>query len=136
DRFGTKIGYAVSIAAWSAAAAAHALVGSVGGFLAARSALGFGEGGNFPSAVKAVAMWFPKTERAFATSIFNSGTNAGALIAPAIVPWLASHYGWKVTFIAASIAGLVWLCFWIPLYEMPHKSRRLGSSELAYIQSE
>src|SRR6516164_6173395 len=86
DRFGTKIGYAVSIAAWSVAAAAHALVGSVAGFLTARSALGLGEAGNFPSAVKAVTLWFPKRERAFATSIFNAGTNAGALIAPAIIP--------------------------------------------------
>src|SRR5947207_8512108 len=98
DRFGTKIGYAVSIAAWSVAAAAHALVGSVGGFLAARSFLGLGESGNFPSAVKAVALWFPKRERALATSIFNSGANVGAILAPAIVPWIAStgpDWGWK-----------------------------------------
>ena len=136
DRFGTKIGYAISIAAWSAAAAAHALVGSVGGFLAARSALGLGEGGNFPSAIKAVALWFPKAERAFATSVFNAGTNAGALIAPAIVPWLAFHYGWQSAFIAASIAGIVWLCFWIPFYDTPEKSSRVGSAELALIHSE
>ena len=89
DRFGTKIGYAVSIIAWSISAAAHALVGSFAGFLTARSALGLGEAGNFPSAIKAVALWFPKRERAFATSIFNAGTNAGALVAPAIIPWMA-----------------------------------------------
>ncbi len=76
DRFGTKLGYAVSIAAWSVAAMGHALVGSVGGFIVARAALGLGESGNFPSAVKAVALWFPKRERAFATSLFNAGTNA------------------------------------------------------------
>src|SRR5690349_11334618 len=75
DRFGTKIGYAISIAAWSIAAAGHALVGSVGGFISARAALGLGESGNFPSAIKSVALWFPKRERAFATSIFNAGTN-------------------------------------------------------------
>src|SRR6476469_1763841 len=74
DRYGTKIGYAVSIAAWSVAAAGHALVGSVGGFIAARACLGLGEAGNFPSAIKAVALWFPKRERALATSVFNSGT--------------------------------------------------------------
>ena len=135
DRFGTKIGYAISIAAWSLAAAAHAFVGSIGGFLVARSALGLGEGGNFPSAIKSVANWFPKSERAFATSIFNSGTNAGALIAPAVVPWLAYHYGWKSAFIAAAIAGLIWLCFWLPFYEVPEKSRRVGEPELRYIQS-
>ncbi len=75
DRFGTRIGYAVSIAAWSIAAMGHSLVGSVQGFFSARLALGLGESGNFPSAIKAVAQWFPKRERAFATSIFNSGTN-------------------------------------------------------------
>src|SRR5262245_51296423 len=75
DRYGTKIGYAVSIAAWSLAALGHAVVGSVAGFFTARVSLGLGEGGNFPSAIKAVALWFPKKERALATSIFNSGTN-------------------------------------------------------------
>jgi ACS family hexuronate transporter-like MFS transporter len=135
DRFGTKMGYAISIAAWSLAAAAHAFVGSVGGFFVARSALGLGEGGNFPSAIKSVANWFPKSERAFATSIFNSGTNAGALIAPAVVPWLAFHFGWKSAFIAAAIAGLIWLCFWLPFYDVPEKSRRVGEAELGYIQS-
>jgi ACS family hexuronate transporter-like MFS transporter len=136
DRFGTKIGYAVSIAVWSAAAAAHSLVGSVGGFLAARSALGLGEGGNFPSAVKSVALWFPKSERAFATSIFNSGTNAGALIAPAVVPWLAYQYGWKSAFILAAVAGLLWLCLWLPFYDPPERCRRVGTAEMSHIQSE
>ncbi|MFM9146835.1 MAG: MFS transporter, partial [Verrucomicrobiota bacterium] len=73
DRFGVKIGYAVSIFAWSAAAAAHALVGSVGGFRWARIALGVGEGGNFPAAIKTVAQWFPRSERAFANALFNAG---------------------------------------------------------------
>ena len=104
DRFGAKLGYAVSIAAWSVAAAAHALVGSAAGFIAARAALGLGEGGNFPSAIKAVALWFPKRQRAFATSIFNSGTNVGALIAPATIPWLAFHYGWQSAFVAAAVS--------------------------------
>jgi ACS family hexuronate transporter-like MFS transporter len=116
DRVGTKIGYAVSIAAWSLAAMAHALVGSVNGFFAARFALGLGEGGNFPSAIKAVATWFPPGERAYATALFNSGSNVGAIIAPAIVPWLALNFGWRSAFVAAGIAGLVWLFFWIPIY--------------------
>jgi ACS family hexuronate transporter-like MFS transporter len=136
DRFGSKLGYAVSITAWSFAAAGHCLVGTVAGFAVARSALGLGEGGNFPAAIKAVALWFPKRERAFATSIFNSGTNAGALIAPAVVPWLAFRFGWQSAFVAAGIAGLIWLCFWLPLYEIPQRSRRLGPDELALIQSE
>lgn len=136
DRFGTKTGYAVSIAAWSVAAIAHSLVGSVGGFLAARSALGLGEAGNFPSAIKAVALWFPKRERAFATSIFNAGTNAGALIAPAIIPIMALKWGWQSTFIAAGVAGFLWLFFWIPLYDVPDRSRRVGAAELAFIRSD
>jgi ACS family hexuronate transporter-like MFS transporter len=116
DRVGTKIGYAVSIAAWSVAAMSHALVGSVGGFFGARFALGLGEGGNFPSAIKAVATWFPPGERAYATALFNSGSNVGAIIAPAVVPWLALRYGWRSAFIAAGVAGLLWLLFWLPLY--------------------
>jgi ACS family hexuronate transporter-like MFS transporter len=136
DRFGTKLGYAVSITAWSFAAAAHALVGSAGGFIAARSALGLGEAGNFPSAIKAVALWFPKRERAFATSIFNAGTNAGALVAPAIIPWMAFHWGWQSTFLAAGCAGLLWLFLWIPFYDVPEKSKRVSAAELALIRSD
>lgn len=136
DRYGTKIGYGVSIAAWSIAALGHALVSSVSGFFTARVALGLGEGGNFPSAIKAVALWFPKKERAFATSIFNSGTNVGAIVAPAIVPWLAFTFGWRSAFIAAGIAGLCWLFLWIPLYDVPDKIKRLTQSERDYIHSD
>lgn len=136
DRYGTKIGYAVSIAVWSAAALGHALVSSVGGFLAARIALGLGEGGNFPSAIKAVALWFPRKERALATSIFNSGANVGAILAPAIVPWLALTWGWHSAFIAAGLAGFLWLFLWIPYYNVPEKIQRLTAAELAHIRSD
>jgi len=121
DRYGTKIGYAVSIVAWSLSAMAHALVGSVNGFFAARVALGVSEGGNFPSAIKAVALWFQKSERAFATAIFNSGANVGAIIAPATIPFIAYTFGWRAAFIAAGIAGFIWLAFWIPIYRVPEK---------------
>ena len=136
DRFGTKIGYTVSIIAWSIAAAAHALVGSFTGFITARSALGLGEAGNFPTAIKAVALWFPKRERAFATSIFNAGTNAGALVAPAIIPWMAYTFGWQSCFLAAGIAGLLWLFLWIPFYDPPDKCKRVGAAELVFIRSD
>jgi ACS family hexuronate transporter-like MFS transporter len=136
DRFGTKIGYTVSIIAWSLSAAAHALVGNVTGFLTARACLGLGEAGNFPSAIKAVALWFPKRERALATSIFNSGTNVGALIAPATIPWLALHFGWQSTFLAAGIAGFLWLFLWVPFYEVPDKSTRVSPAELLHIRSD
>jgi MFS family permease len=136
DRFGTKIGYAVSIAAWSIAAIGHSLVGSAAGFFTARVSLGLGEGGNFPSAIKAVALWFPKKERALATSIFNSGTNVGAIVAPAVVPWIAFTFGWQAAFVAAGIAGFLWLFLWIPLYNVPDKIRRLNQAERDYIHGD
>ena len=136
DRFGAKVGYAVSIAAWSIAALSHALVGSIGGFFNARVALGLGEGGNFPAAIKATALWFPKRERALATSIFNSGANVGAIAAPAIVPWVALTWGWQAAFIAAGAAGFLWLALWIPFFSLPRKSTRLSADELAHIESD
>lgn len=136
DRVGTKIGYAVSIAAWSVAAMGHALVGSLNGFFAARLALGLGEGGNFPSAIKAVATWFPTRERAYATALFNSGSNVGAIIAPAVVPWLAFTFGWRSAFVAAGIAGFVWLLPWILWYDVPERVAGLTSEELAHIRSD
>jgi len=136
DRYGTKIGYAVSIGAWSLVAAGHALVTSFGGFVAARALLGVSESGNFPASIKTVALWFPRRERAFATSIFNAGANAGALIAPAVIPWLALRFGWQSAFLAAGAAGFLWLFLWIPFYEVPERTRRLGASELAFIRSD
>lgn len=136
DKFGTKTGYAVSIIAWSIAAMCHAFVGSFRGFIMVRVALGLGEGGNFPSAVKAVALWFPKSERAFAASLFNAGTNAGALLAPAVIPWMAFTWGWKSTFVAAGILGILWLFLWIPFYNVPEKSKHVGEAELEHIRSD
>ncbi|HKP58502.1 MAG TPA: MFS transporter [Polyangiales bacterium] len=134
DRFGTKLGYGVSIAAWSLAAMFHAAVSSVAGFTAARLALGLGEGGNFPSAIKAVAVWFPRRERAFATALFNSGANVGAIIAPATIPWLAAAGGWHLPFLVAGVAGFVWLAFWQMLYDAPE--RVAAPRELAHIRAD
>lgn len=136
DKYGTKLGYAVSIVAWSIAAMGHALVFSIPGFFVARIALGMGEGGNFPAAIKATAQWFPKRERAFATSLFNSGANVGAIVAPAVVPPIALHLGWHWAFLFAGMAGLVWLAAWVPLFDCPEKSRRVSAAELAYIESD
>jgi ACS family hexuronate transporter-like MFS transporter len=136
DRFGPRIGYAISIAAWSLAAMGHALVSTVSGFMIARASLGLGEGGNFPSAIKATTLWFPKRERAFATSIFNSGANVGAIVAPAVVPWIAYTYGWQMAFIAAGVAGLLWLFLWLPLYNKPESSSRVSKVELELINSD
>ena len=136
DRYGAKVGYAVSIVAWSLAAMGHSVVSTVTGFMIARASLGVSEGGNFPSAIKATAQWFPKRERAYATSIFNAGTNVGAILAPAIVPWIAYTWGWQMAFVIAGVAGLLWLFLWIPLFDRPEKSKRLGAAEKAYIESD
>lgn len=129
DRYGTKLGYAVSIVAWSLSAIAHAAVGSVGGFVIVRIALGLSEGGNFPSAIKSIALWFPKSERALATSIFNSGTNVGPIIAPIVVPAIALSWGWHWAFILAGAAGFIWLAFWIPFYRQPDQVATLAARE-------
>jgi len=136
DKYGTKVGYAVSITFWSLAAAGHALVHSVGGFGLARIGLGLGEGGNFPASIKTVAQWFPKKERAFATTLFNSGANVGPLITPAIIPPLALAVGWRGTFLAAGAVGLVWLVAWLVLFEIPRRTAGLKPAELDYIESD
>ena len=92
DRVGTRAGYAVATGLWSLATMGHALVRTVAGFGIARFFLGLGEAGNFPAAIKTVAEWFPKNERALATGIFNSGANIGATLAPLAVPWLTVRY--------------------------------------------
>lgn len=136
DRFGTKVGYAVSIAAWSLAALGHAFVGTVSGFYIARVALGLGEGGNFPSAIKAVALWFPKRERATATAIFNSGTNVGAMAAPLLVPVVAYTWGWHWAFIIAGAVGFLWLLAWLPFYNVPEKIKSVNQAEMDHINSD
>jgi ACS family hexuronate transporter-like MFS transporter len=136
DRFGSRIGYAISIAAWSVAAIGHSAVTTIAGFMIARVALGLGEGGNFPSSIKAVALWFPKKERALATAMFNSGSNVGAIIAPAVVPVLAFAFGWQMPFVVMGVAGLAWLFLWLPLYNDPQKIARVSSAELAYIAAD
>jgi ACS family hexuronate transporter-like MFS transporter len=136
DRLGTRAGYTISLVVWSFAAAAHAFANSVWGFAAARFALGIGEAGNFPAAVKTVAEWFPKKERALATGIFNAGTNVGAVVSPALVPILYAAYGWQAAFIATGLAGLIWVFFWWPLYRRPHEHPKVSPAELAYIDSD
>jgi ACS family hexuronate transporter-like MFS transporter len=155
DWLGAKRGFAIAIVIWSLAAMAHAeaavfgpgvatalsLVGltysgSVAGFMLARLALGFGESGNFPAAIKVVAEWFPKRERALATGIFNSGTNVGVLLAAFIVPLVTIKYGWYWAFIATGAFGFLWLLLWLPLYGQPETHPRVGAAELAYIRSD
>lgn len=114
----------------------HALVGSVMGFAMARFALGLGEAGNFPAALKTVAEWFPRRERAFATGIFNSGTNIGAIVAPLAVPIIAVKFGWQAAFLATGILSAAWLVTWLATYRPPEQHPKLSSAELALIRSD
>lgn len=136
DRLGTKRGYTISVVIWSIAAMAHALAKSTMGFVFARTSLGLGEGGNFPAAVKAVAEWFPKRERAFATGIFNSGTNVAAMAGPPLIAWIYSSYGWQEAFFWTGATGFAWLILWIIFYEVPAKQKRLRQQEFDYIHSD
>jgi len=136
DWIGTKWGYAWSLIIWSIGAMVHALAKSTGGFMFARGVLGFGESGNFPAAIKTIAEWFPKKERALATGIFNSGTNVGAILAPMTVPWIADNYGWETAFLIIGGIGFFWLIFWFWLYEKPNLGKKLGKAEFDYINSD
>ncbi len=161
DRFGVRFGFAIAVSVWSLAAMAHGLahlvtdisipvlnldkdsgfaivtlVSGAAGLALARFALGIGEAGAFPASIKAVAEWFPRKERALATGIFNSGTNVGALLAPLIVPWILSHWGWQWAFIGTGIVGFIWVGWWLAVYRNPEEHPRLKPAELAYIRSD
>lgn len=156
DRVGTKWGFALALIIWSVGAILHAYAVNIGtlftplaallgfstvsvsvlGFIIARAVLGFGESGNFPAAIKTTAEYFPKKERSFATGIFNSGSNVGAILAPLTVPWIASHWGWEFTFWIIGAIGFIWLIFWFMFYEIPSKQKRLSKAEYDYIHSD
>ena len=135
DRLGTRLGYALSMVFWSLASMGHAIGSSFTSFLIARSALGFGESGIFPASIKTVAEWFPNKERALATGIFNAGTSIGVVLALIIAPWILVNYGWQQVFWITGALGFLWLIFWVLLYEIPSKQKRLTTLELEYIRS-
>jgi ACS family hexuronate transporter-like MFS transporter len=136
DKFGTKIGYGISVLLWSIAAMGHALAKGVIGFGFWRALLGVSESGNFPAANKATAEWFPKKERALAFSIFNSGTNVGAIVAPLAVPAIIIAWSWQAAFIITGGIGFIWIILWFIFYELPEKKRKLSAGELEYIKSD
>jgi ACS family hexuronate transporter-like MFS transporter len=136
DKIGTKLGYALSLTVWSFAAIGHSFATNTLGFMVARGALGISEAGNFPAAIKTVAEWFPKKERALATGLFNSGSNIGAIVAPLTVPLIALKWGWQWAFIITGAIGLLWLFFWFTIYEIPKKHKKLSVLELEYINSD
>lgn len=155
DKLGTKKGYMWAIVIWSIGAMIHAwavpigesmltVLGWVGiitvplsvlGFMFSRFVLAIGEAGNFPAAIKATAEYFPKKERSFATGIFNSGANVGAILAPLSVPWIESVWGWEAAFLIVGGIGFMWIIFWLIFYDSPEKQKRMRKEELAYIQA-
>jgi ACS family hexuronate transporter-like MFS transporter len=156
DKLGTKWGFIWAIIIWSLGAIMHAYSVNIGqgvsnlfvwiglgavpisiaGFMISRAILGIGEAGNFPAAIKATAEYFPKNERSFATGIFNSGTNVGAILAPITVPWIAMHWGWESAFLIIGGVGFFWIIFWIIFYEKPEKQKRLSKAEFEYINKD
>ncbi|HRE84606.1 MAG TPA: MFS transporter, partial [Opitutaceae bacterium] len=161
DRVGLRKGFTVAIIIWSVAAVGHAfahkipslslpslvidpklglafitLTGAAAGFALMRFVLGMGEAGNFPAAIKTVAEWFPKRERALATGIFNSGTNVGALMTPLLVPWITSHWGWEWAFIITGATGFIWILWWWGYYRTPETHPSVSPQELAFIRSD
>jgi len=136
DRIGVRRGFAAAVIAWSLAAIGHAFARTTAVFSAARALLGVAESANFPGAIKAVAEWFPKKERALATGIFNAGTNTGAIITPLLVPWIALTWGWQWAFIATGSLGFLWLLLWLAVYRSPESNPRISRDELAHIRSD
>lgn len=136
DTLGVRKGFSIAVVVWSLAAMAHAFVQSVVGFSAVRFFLGLGEAGNFPASIKTVAEWHPRKERAFATGIFNAGSNVGVIVAALIVPAVTLAYGWQWTFIVTGAMGFLWLIAWALVYSSPENHSRLSAGELAYIRSD
>jgi|HigsolmetaAR201D_1030396.scaffolds.fasta_scaffold04546_7 Sugar phosphate permease len=133
DRFGTKIGYAVSVAWWSLAAGLHALAQTPVQLGLWRGMLGLGESGNFPAAIKGVAEWFPKKDRAFATGIFNAGSNVASMVGPPVFAWMTLTLGWRACFLITASTGFVWLILWLKFYHLPTRHPRVNKAELEYI---
>ena len=141
DKLGTKIGYTLSIAIWSVFGMLHAAIRpafSLMGFIAARFGLGIGESGNFPAAIKTVAEWFPKKDRAFATGIFDASTSVGAILAPFVVGAIVSVDGknWQIPFLITGVLSSVWVVFWLRTYKKPEEHPKLSPAELQYINSD
>jgi ACS family hexuronate transporter-like MFS transporter len=136
DSRGTRIGYAVAITWWSIAAALHALSQRWLDLAFWRGLLGLGESGNFPAAIKAVSEWFPKKDRAFATGIFNAGTNVATMIGPPLFVWMNSHLGWRACFLITASTGTVCLIAWWWFYRLPQQHWRVNQAEFALIHSD
>ncbi len=136
DRLGTRVGFAIAVVIWSIAAMLPAVARTVTQFVAFRFMLGIGEAANFPASIKTVAEWFPKRERAFATGLFNAGSNVGALLTPIVVPIITVTLGWRWAFVITGSLGLIWLVLWWSFYRRPEEHPSLSETELAHIKSD
>jgi ACS family hexuronate transporter-like MFS transporter len=136
DKIGARWGFGIAFLIWQVAHIAHAGARGLTGFIFARMALGVGEAGGFPGGIKAVTEWFPKKERAFATGIFNAGTNIGAIVTPLVVPAIVLTWGWQMAFIVTGVAGLIWLPIWLLIYRSPRETKNLSPTELAHIEQD
>jgi ACS family hexuronate transporter-like MFS transporter len=141
DKIGTRLGYTISIAIWSISGMLHAAIRpafSLIGFIAARFGLGIGESGNFPAAIKTVAEWFPKKDRAFATGIFDASTSVGAILAPFIVGAIVTVEGknWQIPFLITGLLSSVWVILWLKTYRKPEDHPKVSKEELDYINSD
>jgi ACS family hexuronate transporter-like MFS transporter len=134
DRMGTRAGYALCMAWWSAASILHKFAGGVWSLGACRFLLGMGEAGNWPAAVKVVSEWFPPPERALASGIFNSGSSVGAILAPPLIAATIVHFGWRQAFVLVGCSGVIWLLVWCPLYRVPRKEKREQAAHLVPVR--
>lgn len=136
DKYGARMGFAISIIWWSVGALSHAFAVGVKSMGLSRVILGLGEGGNFPASIKTVTNWFSSGERVFATTLFNSGANVGALVAPATIPFIAAAWGWQSAFIAAGVLGFIWVIFWLRMPKNPRVKLAEESAALAQVEKE
>jgi ACS family hexuronate transporter-like MFS transporter len=136
DKLGTRKAFALTMTCWSIASMSNGFGKSYGHFIFAAAALGLGQAGMFPAAIKSVAEWFPRKERALATGIFNAGTNIGAILGPLVVPFITKWWGWQWAFIIVGSLGFIWVALWLLLYQKPEEHPRVSPGELAHIKSD
>lgn len=135
DKFGTKSGLSIAMVVWSVAETLQAAARGLGSFCSLRFLLGLGEGGHWPAAIKGIAEWFPRQERALGIGIINTGATLGSAAAPPLIVWLQLSFGWRTTFLVTGLLGFVWLAAWVLCYEIPARHRWLGAEELAWIRN-
>jgi len=138
DALGARLGYAVAVIIWTVGHMAHGLAATAVQFSLARAGLGIGEAGNFPGGLKAVTEWFPRRERAFATGLFNAGSNVGAILTPMLLALIIKQWGfdWRMAFYMTGVFGIAWLIAWWTIYRPPAEKPQVSAAELAWIRQD